>query len=195
MKVLVIKSELVNDIQGIKYTKDLKSILNPAFFMDKDKAETDENFKQLIPFIILRYNDFIYTYIRGTKTGEKRLHGSRSLAVGGHIDETDKATGSNEGTLINAFHRELEEEVKLDTTAQIYLVGLLNNNTTPVDKVHLGIVYILDLEKPLVKSNEEGIIDDEFMTLHKLKLKRHEFETWGQICIDQINKITKVIYE
>jgi predicted NUDIX family phosphoesterase len=52
--------------------------------------------------------------------------------------------------------------------------------------VHLGIVHVLELEKPGVASRESELVDCGFATLEALLADRDRFETWSQITLDAI---------
>ena len=50
-------------------------------------------------------------------------------------------------------------------------------------------VHILRLEQPLVRTNEEAVIETCFMNPAELKQKIGEFENSSKICIENIQKI------
>ncbi|MGD0043638.1 MAG: phosphoesterase, partial [Isosphaeraceae bacterium] len=64
------------------------------------------------------------------------------------------------------------------------LVGLINDDSSPVGSVHLGVVHVCDLEHPDVLPREDGLAEPEFVRIALLHSVRNEFETWSQICID-----------
>ena len=61
---------------------------------------------------------------------DARLHEHWSIGVGGHLNLGD-------GDLLGGLRR---EEVEADFEPQPRLVGLLNDDTTEVGRVHLGVV-------------------------------------------------------
>src|SRR4051794_16485928 len=67
------------------------ALLNPAgfSFRPRSEVETDPSFKQLIPYVVLRYGDKVFHYCRGGSGTETRLHAKRSVGIGGHIADTD----------------------------------------------------------------------------------------------------------
>ncbi len=80
-------------------------------FMDRDAAEVDPSFKQLIPYLILTHQGRVFCYRRNKKGGEERLHHRLSIGIGGHINDTDLLL---EGDVYrHGFERELSEEVEL----------------------------------------------------------------------------------
>lgn len=72
------------------YLQQLVSSL-PMYLIPKNKAETMYDWLQIIPYIVLRDQANIFTYWRGAQAAEKRLHGKRSLGVGGHVSSSDIA--------------------------------------------------------------------------------------------------------
>jgi len=83
-----------------------------------------------------------------------------------------------------ALRRELDEEVIIGSPGTMRLVGLINDDTTPVGRVHLGVVHLYELEQPAISPREDGLIEAEFIPVPRLRDDWDAFETWSQICID-----------
>src|SRR5438552_18741475 len=68
----------------------LPRLLDPAHlrFLPRPAAESDPSFKQLIPYLVLRWRDQVFHYTRAGG-GEARLRALRSIGVGGHICAED----------------------------------------------------------------------------------------------------------
>ena len=103
---------------------------------------------------MLRHGQQVYHYLRGQGAGEKRLRASRSIGVGGHINPIDGETGVN--PYRQALLREVAEEIYLETTYEESCLGLINDDSTPVGQVHLGIVHVFDLAEPRPRRREAG---------------------------------------
>jgi predicted NUDIX family phosphoesterase len=170
-----------------RYRNVLLDITNVQF-RPRHEVETDPSFKQLIPYMIFCYTDslgnvHLFQYIRGKGMGESRLHQKRSIGVGGHIAAEDQRQLSGnvyrEGML-----RELHEEVVLRTTFTEQCIGLINDDSTEVGRVHLGIVHRLDVAEPNVISNEPDLIESGFMPLAELRNYRDQMESWSSISLD-----------
>jgi predicted NUDIX family phosphoesterase len=153
-------------------------------YRPRSEVEDDPSFKQIIPYVVLRSGDAVFCYKRGTTQGEARLHRLRSLGVGGHVAESDADGHRGYSAYETAMKRELDEEVAIDSPGRMRLVGLINDDSTPVGSVHLGVVHLLELERPSVRPREAGIAEPEFVPLADLDPIAGEFETWSQICID-----------
>jgi predicted NUDIX family phosphoesterase len=106
------------------------------------------------------------------------------LGVGGHVSEEDAQGRKNLDAYESAMRREIDEEVKIASPGQVRRVGLINDDTTPVGRVHLGVVHLFELEQPKVLPREAGLAQAEFLPVTSVWAIRDDFETWSQICID-----------
>jgi predicted NUDIX family phosphoesterase len=104
--------------------------------------------------------------------------------VGGHVAEADADGRRSFEAYEMAMRRELDEEVDVQSPGAMRLLGLINDDSTPVGQVHLGVVHLLELERPLVKPREDGLANCEFAPIGSLRDHWDEFETWSQICIE-----------
>jgi predicted NUDIX family phosphoesterase len=157
-----------------------------AHFMPRAKAEDDPSFKQLIPYVVLRSGDRIFHYRRGKKGTEQRLHALRSIGVGGHINPIDGAAHFD-GVYSAALLRELNEEVELPPgPPRLEPLGLINDDSTPVGQVHLGVVHVLRLEAPTVKPREAALAATGFATPAELWADRDAFETWSKFVLERL---------
>lgn len=173
--------------QGFSADADryLKTLLVPEFahFAPRDEVENDPSRKQLIPYVVFRAGDQIFCYTRGKSGAEARLRAKRSLGVGGHVDEEDAEGRGTFDAYEMALRRELEEEVVVGCPGTLRLVGLINDDSTPVGEVHLGVVHLYELDRPDVISQEDALTDAEFVSLGELNAQVDQFETWSQICL------------
>lgn len=153
-------------------------------YRPRDEVEDDPSYKQLIPYCIFRSGGKVFHYTRGKEQGESRLHAKRSIGVGGHISTLD-AEGQTSAYAVGMW-RELNEEVYLESEFMVRCVGLINDDATPVGRVHLGIVHVFDLEAAKVRPRETSIRDTGFADPAELIQDREAFETWSQICLDSL---------
>src|SRR5262245_20965864 len=158
----------------------LRGLLDPAHtsYRPRSAMEQDPSFKQLIPYVIFRYRDaagqtLLFQYTRGKGQGESRLHAKRSVGIGGHIsaDAASQKSAYEEG-----MRRELAEEVIIDTPYRGRMAGLINDDETEVGRVHLGVVHLLDVEKPAVQPRESDILEAGFRPLGELLGDMSRFE-------------------
>jgi predicted NUDIX family phosphoesterase len=163
------------------------AILDPAAFSfrPRSEVETDPELKQLIPYVLLRCGGELFHYRRGAGGGEKRLTAKRSVGIGGHISEADAA---GPGDLYrNGMQRELTEEVAIESAYTERLLGFINDDSTLVGSVHLGIVHLFELELPRAVPREAGLAEPGFAPLAELLNQRDEFETWSQFAMEALD--------
>jgi predicted NUDIX family phosphoesterase len=160
----------------------LPVVLDPALlrFLPRAEAEEDPSFKQLIPYLVLRHGGRLFHY-RRRGGGEARLLARRSIGLGGHVTDADgpPAEAYRAGLL-----RELAEEVSLAGGYRERCVGLINDDSTPVGRVHLGIVHVLDLEEAGVRCREEALAEAGFATVDELRADVAAFETWSRFLLE-----------
>jgi predicted NUDIX family phosphoesterase len=129
-------------------------------------------------------------YVRGKKAGEQRLVAKGSIGIGGHMNETDESLFALDEQAYRAgVEREVNEEIKIDTPFEDRIVALLNDDSTEVGRVHLGIVHIFKLKEPRVQKREAMITGLAFLTKEELMARRESLETWSQICLNSLERL------
>jgi predicted NUDIX family phosphoesterase len=152
-----------------------------GFFTPRAGAEGDPSLKQIIPYGMVRSAASIFLMRRTRKGGEERLHDKLSLGVGGHVNPEDLRGGDTAGAIDNAFERELNEELEIGCGYRKHIAGLLNDDATPVGAVHLGVVYWVDLEAPLVRVREADVLEGDLVGAGTLREGRAAMESWSRI--------------
>ncbi len=167
----------------------LQALLNPEFmqFRPRSAVEEDPTFKQLIPYAVLESDidgqPAVFQYTRGQGQGEKRLHALRSVGVGGHISRED---ADGEDLYRSGMLRELNEEMIVEADYDEELAGFIYDDTTPVGRVHLGVVHRLKLSSPAARAREVELTQSGFATVAQLKSELDRFETWSQLCLNNM---------
>jgi len=195
--VLVIGRSLFNELgsfHGLNFEpeKYLKAILSRGsnFFVPRPEAETNPAYKQIIPYAMIVFEKTVLHYVRGKKAGEQRLVAKGSIGIGGHMNETDESLFAMDEQAYRAgVEREVNEEIKIDTPFEDRIVALLNDDSTEVGRVHLGIVHLFKLKEPNVEKREAMITGLTFLTKEELMARRESLETWSQICIDSLERL------
>ena len=166
----------------------LSALLIPELmdYRPRSQVEDDPSLKQIIPYVVFRSGAEVFCYTRGRSQGESRLHRLRSLGVGGHVSEEDARGGRTLDAYEAALRRELDEEVAIGSPGRIGRVGLINDDATPVGRVHLGVVHLYELERPAVTPREDGFAEAGFRPVSDVRSLRPEFESWSQICIESL---------
>lgn len=166
-----------------KVDQYLPALLEPAHlqYLDRPAAENDPGFKQLIPYVVFRCGEQVFRYQRGSGSGEARLRALWSVGVGGHICAADGVSGVE--AYFTGMRRELDEEVHVHGGMTDQIIGLINDDLTPVGQVHLGIVHLVDLTEPSVRRREQVLTESGFAPLSELRPQRERFETWSQFLL------------
>lgn len=201
-KVLVFDEKLMRgfkDLPGISTTqKDLSHLTfctGFSTFEDREKVETDETKKQLIPYVVICRGNKVLAYQRSKKSGDKRLHNKWSVGVGGHINPIDETVNATTNLIVSkAIQRELLEELEWGKTAFDYTVnniasfGIIYDDTNPIGRVHIGHVFIVNIpeeEKEYPKPREDTIADCQWFTIQEA-LKLMNLEGWSKIVLEAI---------
>ena len=99
-QVLVVERKVIEELgmfHGLQFdvAPYLEKLFTPGImsFMPRSAAETNPDYKQLIPYVIMSYGGKYLNYVRGKRAGEKRLVGNRSMGIGGHVNPIDANGG------------------------------------------------------------------------------------------------------
>ena len=169
-QILVVKSDIIfkdGKWQGIKkdnldYYVDL--IKNNCEFKRRGDMENDTSFQQIIPHIIFKYQDkyFVFNYLKNIT--EKRLIDNYQIGLGGHINKEDVTEGQDiieAGTM-----REWNEEVSFKgNITEKKFIGIISDNSRPVESVHIGLVYLFVGDSPEISVKETENIVGQLMDI------------------------------
>lgn len=154
-------------------------------FMPRAHAETNPNYKQIIPYIVFLFGDKIFVMQRKKTASEQRLAGKLSIGIGGHVRQEDITSND-----ITAWAlREFQEEVTYTGLHTVQNLGVLNDDSSEVGKVHLGIILLFRGNSNQISINDEhksGIL----LTRDECLALKPNMESWSQICLDFLIKHT-----
>jgi predicted NUDIX family phosphoesterase len=195
--ILVIKRGLFDELgsfQGLNFETEryLNAILSRGnnFFLPRAKAESDPTHKQIIPYAIIVSENRVLYYVRGKKAGEQRLVAKGSIGIGGHMNESDESLFAlDEAAYRAGVEREVNEEIQLNSAFDDRIVAVLNDDSTEVGRVHLGIVHVFKLAEPKVEKREAMITNLGFVSPEELRARRDSLETWSQLCVDALERL------
>jgi predicted NUDIX family phosphoesterase len=195
--VLVVRRSLFDELgsfHGLNFEpeKYLSALLSRGnnFFLPRAQAENDPTHKQIIPYALIAHGDTVLHYVRGKKAGEQRLVSKGSIGIGGHMNELDESFWElDEAAYRAGVEREVNEEIKIDSPFEDRIVALLNDDTTEVGRVHLGIVHVFRLAEPKVQKREAMITNLSFLDRAQLLALRDNLETWSQLCVDSLGRL------
>ncbi len=195
--VLVVRRSLFDELgsfHGLNFEpqKYLDALLSRGnnFFLSRAQAENDPSHKQIIPYALIVHGGTVLHYVRGKKAGEQRLVAKGSIGIGGHLNDTDESLFAwDENAYRAGVEREVNEEITIGSSFEDRIVALLNDDTTEVGRVHLGIVHVFRLAEPKVEKREAMITNLAFLTRDELMARRDTLETWSQLCVDSLEQL------
>lgn len=154
-----------------------------SFFMRRGQVEEDPAYQQVIPYVVFRHRDRYLLTLRLKASSEKRLRRLYSLGIGGHINPADALDGD---PITGGMRREWEEEVSYGGSFRARLLGLLKEESSPVGRVHLGVVFLLDGDSPDISIRETDKLSGELLTLDEMRIHYLEMESWSQVVYDRL---------
>ena len=170
--------------QGFKSTEEfeINGGISVVEVKRRGDMELDPTFKQLITYAILKdeaTNKFLL-YKRLGGSGETRLVDKTSIGVGGHTNWYEAET--LEEVMFENFIRELEEELNIYGETTSRPVGFVNGDLNEVDKVHLGVIYVVNVDSTKVSVNETDTLEIEWLSLEEIK-NDENLESWSRILV------------
>lgn len=144
-------------------------------FLPRPDMECDQTYKQIIPYLVFNHEDRYFLMQRQSKASEQRLKNKYTLGIGGHIRREDMTTES----IFDWSQREFHEEVSYTGDVSFEPLGVLNDDSNDVGKVHIGLVLLVKGEHAEISIKSElksGIM----LTLDEMKSYYDDMESWTQ---------------
>lgn len=203
-QVLVFPSALLRTrdrFQGItrKFGPLKTRLLKPGvcFHMDRLAAESDNGHKQVLTYVMITRRGRVLAFKRGSYNRvEDFLRGAHCIGFGGHVSRADYDLFSlPDMGVIDCAHRELLEELRLPQKdierlragKGLKLVGLLNDDSTPVGQRHLALLFTYEVSddpawsKP--ERGEKSITQLRWLSPNSGTVPIWDFEYWSQLCL------------
>lgn len=133
----------------------IKLVEEHADWRPREEAEQDDNWQQIYPYGLFRYQDQYLEVKRGSQTSHRRFSHKYTLGIGGHVTKQEFDQHKSLDAWIQAmFYQDIAYEGSLTTNC----LGIVNDNSDDLGKYHLGIVYLLDGDNAeLQKTNQQEI--------------------------------------
>ncbi|NEU08621.1 hypothetical protein GZH53_09890 [Flavihumibacter sp. R14] len=171
-----------------KYTALLEDPTNLRI-IDKLEAKKRFDIKQLVSYVVLKdKSNRILSYRRGNfGNKESLLKGVLCIGFGGHVnrDDIDLFSIENAG-VTNSAYREIFEEIKKLRIDDLHLVGVINDDSSPLGLNHFAFVYEAYLPDDFhedIYSKELSINQVKLLSKDELWEMFHELEFWSQILL------------
>lgn len=154
-------------------------------FRRRRDVEEDPDYQQIIPYVVFRHGDRYLLTRRLKESSEKRLRHLYSIGVGGHINHED-VVDENADVVLQGLRREFEEEVVYGGAYEERLLGLINDDSNDVSRVHLGVVFEVIGDSPAIEIRETGKLEGELLRLEEMKMYYLDMESWSQLIYDNL---------
>jgi predicted NUDIX family phosphoesterase len=203
-KVVVFPTEVLDGVgrfQGIRqnFTRTFDALFasSVCFAMDRTRAESDNNNKQVLTYIMVRRGKELLAYRRGVyNRTEDMLRGRDCVGFGGHVNHLDAnlfSSGTDAGTVVQAAARELVEELQLpiEDAKRVWsgeglkIIGLLNDDSSSVGRRHFAIIFEYQVlnspywDRPL--RGEKSITQLRWLSPESGVVQLSGFEYWSQL--------------
>ncbi len=155
----------------------LEAVARFGRFERRSSAEHDAGLKQVIPYLVLRDGPRWFLMRRTRAGGDARLHDLHSIGVGGHLNPGDV-------DLAGGLAREWAEELAADFVPDFRFVGILNDDSTEVGRVHVGAVYEADAAGRPVTVRETDKLEGRFVETAAVAAAYASMETWSQLAFE-----------
>jgi predicted NUDIX family phosphoesterase len=185
--ILVVKRNTLfptHAFQGLQTQSDsfIALINQTKEFLPRPAMELDTNYKQIIPYLLFKYQNRYFLMQRQSTSSEQRLKNKYSLGIGGHIRQEDMQGAS---TIFDWAQREFNEEIDYPGNFAIKTIGILNDDSNAVGQVHLGLVLLLEGDSDQIKVRSE-LKSGQLLTIDQCKQFYADMETWSQIIFDSM---------
>jgi predicted NUDIX family phosphoesterase len=184
-RVLVVPRALVPDRAGWYGLRsdgvdDLLSIVaDHGRFEPREAMELDPDHKQIIPYLVLRDGERYFLMRRTRAGGDARLFDRWSIGVGGHLNPGD-------ADILGGLRREWREELDADFEPEFEPLALLNDDTTEVGAVHLGVVFVADAAGRSVGVRETDKLTGSFAAPAEVAAVADHLETWSRLVFEAL---------
>jgi predicted NUDIX family phosphoesterase len=108
-----------------------------------------------------------------------------SIGVGGHLNPGDR-------DIEGGLRREWREELVAAWEPDFRLVGLLNDDSNEVGRVHVGVVFSAESAGRRVAVRETDKLTGEFVDPDAVAAVADRLETWSALVFDHLDALERV---
>ena len=184
-QVLVVPRDVVPDrgawhgLRAAGVEDLLEAVTIHGRYRPRDEMELDPSWKQIIPYLVLRDDERYFLMRRTRAGGDPRLHDRWSIGVGGHLNPGDEG-------VFGGLQREWREELEAGFEPAFEPLALLNDDTTDVGSVHLGVVFVADAGGRPVAVRETDKLSGSFVPPSEVAAGLDYLETWSRIVFEAL---------
>ena len=166
-------------LQELDFDHYMHIINHRKEFHPRSLMELNPTYKQIIPYLIFTHDNKYFLMQRKSDASETRLRNKLTLGIGGHIRQEDLT----ENSLVAWAMREFHEEVNYAGNLTVQPLGIINDDSNDVGKVHIGFAFLLigDSSEISVKSELKS---GELVSLDDCIAQKESMESWSQFVVN-----------
>ena len=192
-QVMVVDSNLVLATVGSDATyllcQDEKAFIDMVQshcrYLGRDVVEIDPSKKQIISYCIITHGDLVFMTRRTKKQTEARLHDRLSIGIGGHVAYEDS---DRSDVVLTGLKRELHEEVCIEKPYRATYLGVINDNSTEVGKVHCGVCYRMEVAAGDCRVLETEKMVGQWVPFAEMDAYYDNLEEWSKIVVNTLRR-------
>jgi predicted NUDIX family phosphoesterase len=189
-KVMVVDKDIILrqfgvDVDGLILSDEhtfLDAVQGNCTFLGRDVVETDPSFKQIISYCVIMSGSDIFVTRRTKRQTEARLHDRMSVGIGGHVASVDEGADM----VLRGLRRELEEEVAISGDYTMRYLGVINDDSTEVGRVHTGICYLVRVAHGDCVVREQDKMVGQWVPFADVGVYYANFEEWSKIVVNTL---------
>ncbi|MFA6527017.1 MAG: hypothetical protein WCT20_01185 [Candidatus Babeliales bacterium] len=171
-----------NGFKSLDSLADFQAIVEQhKLFLWRSEVEQDPSYKQIIPYLVFRFQGKYFVMKRRSTASEQRLKDKYTNGIGGHIRQED----IDDKTLFQWAEREFDEEVCYQGNLTVKPLGLINDDRDEVGRVHIGFAFLLEGDSDQIAiraEHKEGYL----LTLKECMALYPSMESWSQYVLDYL---------
>ena len=87
------------------------------------------------------------------------------------------------------LRREWQEEVVYEGDIAYRLIGAINDQTTPVGRVHVGLIFLVEGDRPEIAIREVDKLAGTLLPLDAMRSYYLDMESWSQLIFDYLTRV------
>lgn len=168
-----------NGFKQVDFDHYLHIINHKKEFHPRSLMETNPLYKQIIPYLIFEHDNKYFLMQRQSNASESRLRNKLTLGIGGHIRQEDMT----ENSLFAWAEREFHEEVSYSGSLTVKPLGIINDDSDDVGKVHIGFAFLITGDSSDISVKSE-LKSGTLVSLDECIAQKECMESWSSYIID-----------
>lgn len=163
-----------------------KLLQSKGEFRPREEVETDDDYLQLVPWIIVQRYDRLWVMQRVLGPEEPRINSPLKLGVRGHIEKPDDDIQVPDPVAWGT-RRLWTTTMSVDRTCRAHLVGALMDSEHEVDRYHLGLIFFVGLQNGIPEIDPSLNLTGSFRSTETLRKHRQDLDQWSKWMVESLN--------